>query len=202
MKKYLEIIIAFGALIVSVVSCNYSNSKSNEALKVATEANKLSSRHNYITLEPAIYFSTATVPAERDISFSLHNAGTGPAVIYNFEMYYKGKPLTPFPTDPQSFLKRVELSGYNFTIINVSSGMIVNSGQSIKVIELAKQVYADEIYEKFRSIVGDIGVVACYCSMYEELCYYTRDGFLDKTSDSCLEQGVDKSTAGMRGRLP
>ncbi|MDD2892432.1 MAG: hypothetical protein PHF20_00765 [Halothiobacillaceae bacterium] len=200
LKKYrvpIELFLASLLVVVSIFSC----SQADKSVKVSNNALELTRAHNFVMTRPIVYFKIIHVPIDKEISFNMVNAGTGGALIHNFELYVDGNPILPFPSDPRKAIDALGLSGINFTESDVAKSLVLTPGQVLKIIDLPVSEYSDEAYERFKKEISRLSVISCYCSMYEETCFFSRDGYPVQNQKSCMVNGVDDSFSWKRGEL-
>lgn len=196
-RVLIELVLALLLVIVGVFSC----SQADKAVKVSNNALELTKTHNFVMTRPVVYFQVIHVPKDKQISFNMTNAGTGAALIHNFELYVDGKPILPFPSDPRKAIDALGLGSINFTERDVAKSLVLMPGQVWNIFDLPESEYSDGAYERYRKEVSRLSVISCYCSMYEEACFFSRDGYIVQNQKSCMVNGVDDSFSWKRGEV-
>ncbi len=163
--KRWEPIVVISSLLVSVAS-----------IYVAWVAFSVSQTHNTASTRPILLFEIANLPVEKEVYFAVKNNGAGPAVITNFELYFDGKPLMPFPSPALMVLEPMGVKMNGFTYQDIRPPLVIPPGQSVAMLSLPKDSYDPVVADVFRKGSHRISTVACYCGLYEDQCYYSKVG--------------------------
>ena len=170
------------------------------ALYVAWETANISQTHNAVSTRPILLFGIVNLPMEKEIYFEVKNAGLGPAIITNFELYKDGEPLMPFPSHALSMLTALDIRHEGFVYQNIRPPLTIGPGQNVLMLSLPKEIYDPLVAQAFRSGSGRITAIACYCGLYEDQCYFS--GTAKIPADSCATRPQYNPLKGLVGETP
>lgn len=172
---WLDIIVTISVVFISVLSLVISIEHGRTMEKMVDQNQKMvvASTLPLLTVNGGNYDIDANKPRAY---LALSNEGVGPAIIYKFEVRYKGVDQTP-----QTILKAccAQIMGKNehpFTYSNVS-GRILPAREKIDLITI-KQIGADDkLVSAFNEVrYHDLSFRICYCSVLEE-CWENGNGY-------------------------
>ena len=198
----LDIVLSSVAVVISLVSIfvAYHTSHSMERLVQANSWPFLQLGHGNAFGETAVIGE----PSSAQIYFTVTNAGTGPAVIHNFEFRLDGQ---VFPADGgtiDKFLKAccVELltgdakaGGNESTPI---ADTVLAPGSNETVLRWPLRPENDKLWHALDRVrqQNRIAMSACYCSVFDECWVADTSTFPPRKVTSCETEATGKSPAG------
>lgn len=168
---------------------------------IAWAAYDISRTHNAVSTRPILLFGITNSPVERELNFEIKNVGLGPAVITNFELYLDRKPFMPFPAPALSMLSALNIGPEGFTYQDIRPPLVIPPGQSVVMLSLQKDAYNLSVAQAFRKGSERTSVIACYCAVYEDQCYFSNAGNITY-EDSCAFRPQFNPLKGKIGETP
>lgn len=170
--KWLDIILASSAILISVVSLIVSVNH-GRTMERLVEENALQVK---ATTLPILRFGTGnldTATSKPTVHFDITNGGTGPAVIEWLGLSYAGRPVANVRALLDACCRTDHARTLGLSITNVASGQTLPAGQSITLFSAVKQGSDPATYAVLeqRGRFG-VGVRACYCSVLDQ-CWLT-----------------------------
>jgi len=165
--RWLDIILALSAMVVSVVS-----------LFVAVHHGKTMEKMVEADTWPYVEFARSMVTPDNKPAAVLlvANDGVGPARVETVEVRYKGKPVT----DTLSFLK--DASGDDSLAANAITSTItdrvIRAGSKVEFLIIVPPEKENPAFTRYRQALKDVSTTICYCSALDEC--WVRDSDQDK----------------------
>lgn len=163
-QQRFEILIAFGLLLISVVS-----------VYVAYSANRTQERILAASVWPSLTFGTSDLSPDGapQLSLDLLNRGVGPAKVRWAEVLYGGEPVS----GPRSLLAAccgVDADAAGLTVINTAiQRRVVGAGEWIQFLRIQPADASAPAYEALGASIDGVRVRLCYCSVLEQ-CWLLR----------------------------
>lgn len=151
--RWLDLVLAISAMIVSVVSL-FVAIHHGETMEKMVEADTW----------PYVDFgrSTATPDNKPAAVLILTNNGVGPARIETFEVRFKGSPVT----DKVAFIK--EASGdenlANYALTSTVTDRVISAGSKIDLLAVTPPDTSSPAFTQYRQSLAQVSATVCYCS--------------------------------------
>lgn len=171
------------------------------AAVIAWVAYDISRTHNIVSTRPILLVVISTSLADKEVNFEVKNVGLGPAVITNFELYLDGEPFMPFPSPALAMLEALNIQNAGFLYQDIRPPLIIPPGQSVAMLSMQKDAFDPSVAQVFRKGSERTAVIACYCAVYEEQCYFSNLGGI-KYENSCSLRSQFNPLKGKIGETP
>ena len=172
--KWLDVVLALSAMIVSVVS-----------LFVAIHHGDTMEKMVQADTWPYVDFarSTATADNKPAAVLMLSNNGVGPARIETFEVRYKGQPIT----DKGAFIKAAsgDETLAEYAVTSTATDRVISAGTKIDFLTILPPDTSTPAFTQYRRSLYDVSATVCYCSALDQC--WVRDSEKPKAEkvDQC-----------------
>jgi hypothetical protein len=167
---WLDGIIAVSVIFISVMSLVVSIEHGRSMERMVDQNQKLvvASTLPLLTVGGSMFDPVTNKPMERLI---LANEGVGPAIIYRFEIRYKGVAHTPNELVSACCKQAMGKNGDDSVFFNISGG-ILPARDTRDLITIKPHGSDDKLLSVFQNSRDDMSFHACYCSVLDE-CWET-----------------------------
>ncbi|MBT9457778.1 MAG: hypothetical protein IV092_19740 [Burkholderiaceae bacterium] len=191
--RWFQIAVAL-SMVLSAVAALVSSIRTSAAMSSLVEQNaRLVRAGSTPILQWDI--SNANAQGEPQLSFSIENAGTGPARVVWMELRYKQQPLK----SARDLLQRqnkelgLELKSAGNTMTGSIAGEVVVAGRSRTLFRWLRpkddNPGGQRLWEAVDAAREHLAPEACYCSVFDE-CWTSRfDGELPRAVPACEAKG-------------
>ncbi len=151
--------------------------------------------HNRLSVQPRIDGSSAVSNAEGlwTQSFRFASAGLGPGVVTEFRVYWHAREIwngrsAGSSSGPWQPILDELSDRFDLTATALAVGSVLRVGQDYDVV-VARQRAAGSITDLLDA-TGTLGVLLCYCSLYDDQCRATSIGPSPRGPSTCAADGL------------
>ena len=153
----IEAMAAATATIVSVAS-----------FYVAVKQTSVQEKQLEASVWPALLYDTGD--SDGEVTFSVKNAGVGPAKVRSLEVSFRGKPVTggvQLLTECCGLSEHRDFAGINLTFLD---GRILTAGQEIEFLKFTKpkDESEDPLWDKLEEVRFEVDGRVCFCSALDQ----------------------------------
>lgn len=126
-------------------------------------------RHNKLSVMPKLNIHTNVSTGYDFIGMSMSNQGLGPSQIKLIRLYVDGQPVAD--GTKEDWPKVLEKLGINDSAVEynwIYGQTVLKAGSIESLFGIRRANYTDERISKISRSLERIGVIVCYCSLYDE----------------------------------
>lgn len=186
--RWLDISLAVAAGVVSLVSLWLG-------LHSAHSMEKLVAANSYPYLELARNMTSTEndpetgMPRKR-VEYILINNGIGPARVEWVQLTYKGKPMADIDALLAACCAMTQNVDFTMNRRGNVAGTLVRPGDIISMFAAEQPRTSNPVFDALHRSMNDIGLSACYCSVFDECYLRNRDGTKPEPVDQCTPPAV------------
>jgi len=181
--RWLDISLAVAAGIVSLVSLwlGLHSAHSMEKLVAANSFPYLEIMRNMSSMDKDV----ATGRSHRRVEYLLVNSGIGPARVEWVELRYKDKPMADLSELLAACCDANAQTDIGMNRRGNVVGSLVRPGDMMSMFAADEPAVANPVFDALHRSMNDIGLTACYCSVFDECYLRIRDGVKPEQVEQC-----------------